>query len=168
MVRRKEFVLELSTSPVDNVRSLREIGETYHWSMARIEGSRMVDRFAIIMPMVQSARSLGLIFEDGPFQGLEMHSWQETKGSSGAVGKVAWLLPGGIESPQCKALVHLWASKLPRCPWKWTFGERSSVGFLLPVWRRSRKNFAKVGLSEWPFTTQTLSDILSDDRKGKV
>ena len=65
------------------------------------------------MPMVQSARSLGLIFEDGPFQGLEMHSWQETKGSSGAVGKVAWLLPGGIESPQCKALVHLWASKLP-------------------------------------------------------
>ena len=75
---------------------------------------------------------------------------------------------GGIESPQCKALVHLWASKLPRCPWKWTFGERSSVGFLLPVWRRSRKNFAKVGLSEWPFTTQTLSDILSDDRKGKV
>ena len=74
-----------------------------------------------------------------------MHSWQETKGSSGAVGKVAWLLPGGIESPQCKALVHLWASKLPRCPWKWTFGERSSVGFYCQFGGAQEKILQKSG-----------------------
>ena len=150
MVRRQEFILEVSTSPPENVKVLRGIGEQNGWTMSRHEGSRMVDRFAIIMPMVQSARSLGLSFDDGPLQGLEMHSWAETKGSSGAVVKTAWTLPGGIENPECLDLVRRWAADLSRCPWKWTFGERSTVGFLLPVWRRSRRAFASLGLTSWP------------------
>ena len=150
MVAKREFILEVSTTPAQNIKALRQQGENMDWSMTRHEGSRMVDRFAIIMPMVQSARTLGLSFDDGALSGLEMHTWQETTGSSGAVCKTAWTIPGGIENPEARTLIQQWAAQLPRCPWKWTFGERSVVGFLLPVWRRSRRAFAKLGLDSWP------------------
>lgn len=160
MVAKREFILEVCTTPAQNIKALRQQGEAMSWSMTRHEGSRMVDRFAIIMPMVQSSRCLGLSFDDGPLAGLEMHTWQETTGSSGAVGKTAWTIPGGIENPQAKKLIKQWAGQLPRCPWKWTFGERSMVGFLLPVWRRSRRAFAKIGISKWPieFSDSTIGE----------
>ncbi len=149
MVIRREFVLEVSTSPVDNIRAIRTLCSDKGWQMRRHEGARMVDRFAIIMPMTQSAATLGLELLDGPLSGMEVHSWAETKGSAGAVNKTGWTIPGGIDNPEAVDLIQEWALSLPRCPWKWTFGEKSKVGFLLPVWRRSRKAFAKLGLKEW-------------------
>ena len=163
MVTKREFILEVCTTPVQNIKALRQQGEAMDWSMTRHEGSRMVDRFAIIMPMVQSSRSLGLSFTDGPLAGLEMHTWQETTGSSGAVGKTAWTIPGGIENPEAKRLIRQWAAQLPRCPWKWTFGERSVVGFLLPVWRRSRRAFAKIGIDSWPIESTDSAPPDSDN-----
>ena len=163
MVAKREFILEVCTTPAQNIKALRQQGEAMAWSMTRHEGSRMVDRFAIIMPMVQSSRCLGLSFDDGPLAGLEMHTWQETTGSSGAVGKTAWTIPGGIENPQAKKLIKQWAGQLPRCPWKWTFGERSMVGFLLPVWRRSRRAFGKIGISKWPIESSDSTIGETDD-----
>ena len=135
MVAKREFILEVCTTPAQNIKALRHQGEVMDWSMTRHEGSRMVDRFAIIMPMVQSSRCLGLSFDDGPLAGLEMHTWQETTGSSGAVGKTAWTIPGGIENPEAKKLIKQWAGQLPRCPWKWTFGAVSYTHLTLPTKR---------------------------------
>ena len=70
MLKRKEFILEVSTSPIENVKAFRVIAESNDWSFATHEGSRLVDRFAIIIPMAQSARTLGLELEEGPLQGL--------------------------------------------------------------------------------------------------
>ena len=86
---------------------------------------------------------------DGPLKGLEMHSWAETKGSAGAINVSSWIIPGGEGNEEARELIRNWAQKLPRCPWKWTFGERSRIGYLLPVFRRSRKAFARLGLSSW-------------------
>ena len=61
--------------------------------MERHEGSRMVDRFAIIMPMTQTARTLGIRVLDGPLRGLEVTSWSETRGSAGSLNVVSWLIP---------------------------------------------------------------------------
>ena len=90
MLKRKELVLEVSTSPIMNIKSFRRITEANNWEITSHEGSRLVDRFAIIMPMTQSARPLGLEILDGPFQGLEIHTLVESKGSSGAITMVAW------------------------------------------------------------------------------
>ena len=95
MLKRKEFILEVSTSPIENVKAFRVIAESNDWSFATHEGSRLVDRFAIIIPMAQSARTLGLELKEGPLQGLEMNSWAETKGSAGAINMAAWTIPGG-------------------------------------------------------------------------
>lgn len=150
MLKRREFNLEVSTTPPVNVKAFREIAAKNGWEMSRHEGSRLVDRFAIIMPMAQNTRTLGIELLDGPLQGLEMHSWAETKGSAGAINVSSWIIPGGDSNEEAKELIREWALSLPRCPWKWTFGEKSKIGYLLPVWRRSKRAFAKLGLKEWP------------------
>ena len=75
MLKRKELVLEVSTSPVENIKSFRRIAESNDWEITSHEGSRLVDRFAIIMPMAQSARTLGIEVLDGPLRGLETVSY---------------------------------------------------------------------------------------------
>ena len=149
MLKRREFKLEVSTTPIENIKAFRRIASSNGWSLQSHEGSRLVDRFAIIMPMAQNARTLGLEILDGPLKGLEMHSWAETKGSAGAINVSSWIIPGGEGNEEARELIRNWAQKLPRCPWKWTFGERSRIGYLLPVFRRSRKAFARLGLSSW-------------------
>jgi hypothetical protein len=51
-------------------------------------------------------------------------------------------------------LVQNWAVMMPRSPFRWTWGERMTIGFLLPVFRRSRKAFSAMGIpvgkGEWP------------------
>lgn len=154
MVRRATQDFEVSVSPVQSIKAFRILAEEAGWAMERHEGSRMVDRFAIIMPMTQKTRTLGIRILDGPLRGLEVTSWAETRGSSGALNMISWLLPGGLEHPLTQSLLQNWVSRLPRCPWRWSFGERSKIGFLLPVWKRSRKKFAKLGFSvgknDWP------------------
>ncbi|MBT6527470.1 MAG: hypothetical protein HN765_03670 [Euryarchaeota archaeon] len=154
MVRRATQDFEVSVSPVQSIKVFRLLAEEAGWSMERHEGSRMVDRFAIIMPMTQTTRTLGLRILDGPLRGLEVTSWAETRGSSGALNMISWVLPGGLEVPLTQLLLQHWVARLPRCPWRWSFGERSKIGFLLPVWKKSRKNFAKLGFSvgknDWP------------------
>lgn len=154
MVRRATQDFEVSVSPVQSIKVFRILAEEAGWTMERHEGSRMVDRFAIIMPMTQTTRTLGLRILDGPLRGLEVTSWAETRGSSGAINMISWVLPGGLEHPLTQSLLQHWVSRLPRCPWRWSFGERSKIGFLLPVWKKSRKKFAKLGFSvgknDWP------------------
>ena len=149
MLKRREYVLEVSTTPIENIKALRLICEENEWEIESQHGSRLVDRFAIIMPMAQNARTIGIIIHTGPMQGLEMHSWAETKGSAGAINVTAWIIPGGQGNNEAMDLIREWALTLPRCPWKWSFGERSKIGYLLPVFRRSRKAFAKLGLKSW-------------------
>jgi hypothetical protein len=47
---------------------------------------------------------------------------------------------------------------MDRCPWRWSFGERSKVGYLLPVWRQSRRRFSDLGFNTkkdgWPIEIQ--------------
>ncbi len=154
MVRRATQDFEVSVSPVQSIKAFRILAEEAGWAMERHEGSRMVDRFAIIMPMTQKTRTLGIRILDGPLRGLEVTSWAETRGSSGALNMISWLLPGGLEHPLTHSLLQHWVSRLPRCPWRWSFGERSKIGYLLPVWKRSRKKFAQLGFSvgknDWP------------------
>ena len=158
MVRRATQDFEVSVSPVQSIKVFRILAEQAGWTMERHEGSRMVDRFAIIMPMTQTTRTLGLRILDGPLRGLEVTSWAETRGSSGAINMISWVLPGGLEHPLTQSLLQHWVSRLPRCPWRWSFGERSKIGFLLPVWKKSRKKFAKLGFSvgknDWPNTPE--------------
>ena len=156
MVRRNSLDLELSVAPVDCIRALRHLCENKGWALERHEGARLVDRFAIIMPMAQSARTLGLRVLDGPLMGLELTTWSGVRGSAGAVHICSWILPGGPQHPKIQNLLQHWVANLPRCPWRWTFGERSKIGFLLPTWKKSRRSFANLGFNTeknaWPIT----------------
>ncbi len=175
MVRKATLDLEVSVSSIQAIRLFRELAEEAGWSLQRHEGSRLVDRFAIIMPMAQSARTLGLKVLDGPMRGMELTCWSETRGSSGAVNIASWLVPGGHEGELFRTLVHHWVVRMDRCPWRWSFGERSKVGYLLPVWRQSRRRFSKLGFntkkSGWPVELQghwpleRLPDMASNEEE---
>ena len=158
MVKKATLDLEVSVSSIQAIRLFRELAEEAGWSLERHEGSRLVDRFAIIMPMAQSTRTLGLKVLNGRFRGMELTCWSETRGSSGAVNIASWLVPGGPDEPLFRTLVHHWVARMDRCPWRWTFGERSKVGYLLPVWRQSRRRFSTLGFntkkSGWPVVAQ--------------
>jgi hypothetical protein len=169
MVRRRTHDFEVSVGPVQSIKTMRLIAEEFNWSCRRLEGSRLVDRFAIIMPMAQATRTLTLQVTTGPFSGLELCAWAETRGSSGAINIVSWTLPQGIEHAPNQDLIRLWASRCDRCPWQWTFGERSKIGGLLPVWRRAKKKFANIGLDVgkrgWPISEELIPtfDIFEEE-----
>jgi hypothetical protein len=146
-------VLEIPVSipPTDAIRALREIGEARGWEMRRIQESRMVHRWAIIVPISRQARVLGLVVEDGEAAGLSIRSWSYVPGSAGRLSTVSFEVPRQMEGENWTSLLKEWSDSLPRCPWKWSFGERSMIGYFLPEFRRSRVLFRgeRIDIDDW-------------------
>ena len=143
--------IPVSVTPTDGIRALRRIGEARGWTMRRVQESRMVHRWAIIVPISRQVRVLGLVVEDGEAIGLSIRSWSFVPGSAGRLSMVAFEVPRGLEGEKWKELLTEWAESLPRCPWKWSFGERSMIGYFLPEFRRSRVLFSSEGvdIGDW-------------------
>ena len=151
MVVTRLIEIPVSITPTDGIRALRQIGESRGWNMRRVQETRMVHRWAIIVPISRQARVLGLVVEDGEAIGLSIRSWSFVPGSAGRLSMVAFEVPRGIEGGKWKELLLEWSQSLPRCPWKWSFSERSMIGYFLPEFRRSRALFSSEGvdISDW-------------------
>lgn len=151
MVVSRLIEIPVSIAPTDGIRALRQIGESRGWTMRRVQETRMVHRWAIIMPISRQARVLGLVVEDGEAIGLSIRSWSFIPGSAGRLSMVAFEVPRGFEGKKWKELLSEWVESLPRCPWKWSFSERSMIGYFLPEFRRSRVLFSSEGvdIEDW-------------------
>ena len=151
MVVTRLIEIPVSITPTDGIRALRQIGESRGWTMRRVQETRMVHRWAIIVPISRQARVLGLVVEDGGPIGLSIRSWSFVPGSAGRLSMVSFEVPRSIEGEKWKELLSEWVQSLPRCPWKWSFSERSMIGYFLPEFRRSRVLFSSEGLeiSDW-------------------
>ena len=151
MVVTRLIEIPVSITPTDGIRALRQIGESRGWNMRRVQETRMVHRWAIIVPISRQARVLGLVVEDGEAIGLSIRSWSFVPGSAGRLSMVAFEVPRGLEGEKWKELSFEWSHSLPRCPWKWSFSERSMIGYFLPEFRRSRALFSSEGvdISDW-------------------
>ena len=143
--------IPVSIAPTDAIRALRLIGESRGWSMHRIEESRMVHRWAIVVPLSRQARVLGLVVDDGEAVGLSIRSWSYIPGSAGRLSTVSFEVPRQLEGESWTSLLREWSDSLPRCPWKWSFGERSMIGYFLPEFRRSRVLFRgeRIDIDNW-------------------
>lgn len=154
MARPMHLEFETVVPPPQMVRALRELIERFSWDKERTEGSRMVDRWAIIMPIANHARTLGLILKSGPLTGMEMQTWSHTPGSAGEVHHIVFHFSNRHQIELVHEFIQLWAALLPRPPYLWKKGERLVLGFLLPLFRRSKKAFSAVGVpvgkGEWP------------------
>jgi len=146
--RPMERTLEIpvSITPTDAIRAMRLVGEEFGWKMNRFQDSTLVQRWAIIVPLAKSARVLGLKIVDGEASGLSIRSWSYVPGSAGRVSFVSFSIPEEFEGEGWMMALQRWVSFLPRCPWRWSFMERSIIGYLLPEFRNSRKKFAKEGM----------------------
>ena len=154
MARPRSVTLEVNITPTQAVRALRELAQSADWEWKREEGKRLVDRMMVIMPITNATRTFRLAVVSGEGKGIVMTAWQEVAGSSGGITKVEWIIPGHLTELPFRELLRAWCARHPNCPWRWSFGQRSVIGFLLPVWRRSRREFRKFGLdtkkSGWP------------------
>lgn len=154
MARPRLLTLEVSVKPTQAVRALRELAEAAGWSWTREEGARLVDRWMVIMPIARTTRTFRIAITEGEGTGIILTAWEETGGSLGGVTKVEWVIPVHLEGAPRDEMLRAWVARHPRCPWRWSLGERSLIGFFLPVWRRSRRTFASLGLdtrrSAWP------------------
>ncbi len=148
-----ERMLEIpvSVNPTDAIRAMRIIGENNGWQMRRIEESKIVQRWAIIAPMANRARVLGLVVNSGEAEGLALRSWSHVAGSAGRMSFIEFRVPECFGGERWTLFLQEWSELMPRCPWRWSFMERSIIGFLLPEFRRSRKSFSKEGIdtSKW-------------------
>jgi hypothetical protein len=149
----RHLKVETCITPTAAVRALRELAQEAGWRCRRIQGTRLVDRWAIIMPIAQGSRTIGLEIESGPLTEVAMEAYSHVRGSAGALTVVEWLIPNELED-EWRQLFAEWTARLPRCPWKWTFGERSTLGYFLPVFSRSRRLFRRQGVNvskkAWP------------------
>ena len=105
----------------------------------------MVHRWAIIMPITNSARVLGMEVGEGMLKALsesmELHS-----GPAGIVTIVSFEIPESIDGEEWLSFLRDWTDSLPRCPWKWSFWERSMIGYFIPEFRKSKRVFSSEGL----------------------
>ncbi len=154
MARPRSVTLEVNTTPSQAIRAFRHLIQEAGWEWEREEGSRIVDRMMIIMPIAKATRTFRIAAISGEGQGLTLTAWEEVPGSSGGITKVEWVVPGHLTGQPFRELLQAWCARQPQCPWRWSFGQRSMIGFLLPVWRRSRREFKKFGLDtrkkSWP------------------
>ena len=154
MARPRIVTLEVNITPTQAVRALREMAQSADWECKREEGKRLVDRMMVIMPITNATRTFRLAVVSGEGKGIVMTAWQEVAGSSGGITKVEWIVPGHLTEQPFRDVLRAWCARHPNCPWRWSFGQRSVIGFLLPVWRRSRREFRKFGFdtkkSGWP------------------
>ena len=154
MARPRSVTLEVNITPTQAIRAFRELAEAANWEWEREEGSRLVDRMMIIMPIAHATRTFRLAILSGDGKGLILTAWEEVAGSSGGITKVEWIVPGHLTEEPFRELLTAWCAGHPNCPWRWSFGQRSVIGFLLPVWRRSRREFHRFGLDTtrkgWP------------------
>ena len=154
MVRMRTLLLPTSITPTAAVRALRKLAAQAGWESERKEGTRLVDRWAIIMPLTRRTRTLGMVLLDGPLAGISLDTWSHVQGSAGSVCNVEWRIPTIHTGTLWRALFINWTANLPRCPYRWTFGERSVIGFMLPLFSRSRRLFRNEGITTgrkgWP------------------
>ncbi len=154
MARPRSVSLEANITPTQAVRALRELAEAAGWKWERDEGSRFVDRMMVIMPIARATRTFRIAILSGEGAGLILTAWEEVAGSAGGITKIEWIVPSHLTGEPFKELLHAWCTRHPNCPWRWSFAQRSMIGFLLPVWRRSRREFTKFGFdtskSGWP------------------
>jgi len=143
--------IPVSVTPADAIRSFRTVCESREWEMHRVEETRVVNRWAIIMPLTRSARVLGMVIDDEDAGGLSLRSWSFVPGSAGRVSMVSFEVPDEMSSEEWGGIFSEWCSLLPRCPWKWSFWERSMIGYFIPEFRRSRVAFRNEGvdISSW-------------------
>ena len=154
MARPRSVTLEVNITPTQAIRALRELAQAANWEWERDEGSRLVDRMMVIMPIARATRTFRIAILTGDGRGLILTAWEEVAGSAGGVTKVEWIVPGHLTGEPFKELLRAWCSRHPNCPWRWSFSQRSMIGFLLPVWKRSRREFKKFGFEtskkSWP------------------
>ena len=75
MVSLRVLEIPVSITPADALRSFRTVCESRGWEMYRVEETRVVNRWAIIMPLTRSARVLGMIVDEEEVDGLSLRSW---------------------------------------------------------------------------------------------
>jgi|TARA_B100000085_G_scaffold114602_1_gene104419 hypothetical protein len=151
MVSSRTIEIPVSINPTDAIRAMREIGESEGWAMERIDDSTIVQRWAIIVPITRSTRVLGIQVNGGKSDGLILRTWSFIPGSAGRISFVSFSIPDSFDGLDWNDFLEEWVSRLPRCPWKWSFIERSVIGYLIPEFRISRKRFANEGidLNKW-------------------
>ena len=138
--------IPVSVTPTDAIRAIREIGEHNNWKMRRLEEAKMVSRWAIVMPISKMARVLGIAVEDGEAKGFSMRVWSHTPGSAGKITKVSFEIPIEIDGEIWTKILNQWVSRFERCPWKWSFGERSMIGYFQPEFYKSKSQLKKEGI----------------------
>ena len=69
--------IPISVGSVDAVRAFRLAAEAAGWRVVRHEGKRPVHRMALIIPLQQSARTFGILIDDGPLEGAAMQAAKE-------------------------------------------------------------------------------------------
>jgi len=158
MVRTRLLELPVSVEPIQAIRSMRLIVESNNWDTTRIEDTKMVHRWAIIMPITSQARVIGLRINSENIEGLTIRSWSQIPGSAGVITYVSFEIPQNIEGKIWKEILQKWICELPRCPWKWTFLERSKLGYMIPEFRKSVNLFKKEGIDmkSWDNSTKEV------------
>ena len=169
MAKPRSATLKTNVTPTQAIRALRELCGSAGWEWKREEGSRVVDRMMIIMPIARVTKTFRIIVTSGTAEGLSLTAWEEVSGSSGGITQTEWIVPGHLTGGPFNHLLAAWCARHPNCPWRWSFGQRSVIGFLLPVWRRSRRQFSKFSIntsrSAWPPTVEWPPKAWPDSRE---
>ena len=97
MVRTRLLEIPVNVEPIQVIRSMRLIAESNNWNTTRIEDTKMVHRWAIIVPITSQARVIGFKVNSNQMNNFTIRSWSQTPGSAGKITYVSFEIPQNIE-----------------------------------------------------------------------
>ena len=97
MVKTRLLEIPVNVEPIQVIRSMRLIAESNNWETTRIEDTKMVHRWAIIVPITSQARVIGFRVNSNQMNNFTIRSWSQTPGSAGKITYVSFEIPHNIE-----------------------------------------------------------------------
>ncbi len=140
---RRVWQSAVSVPVVSSAATIRAALEEMGWTFERRKSTKMYSKFTIILVVPKGAHVFQFVVTKGPPVTIE--TWGATV-SAGA--ELTFLRVEGFgpeHAADVRRFLELYRKGVGKDPWRFTMGERSRAGYLLPEFGRARKAWASQG-----------------------
>jgi hypothetical protein len=139
------FESVVSVPVVASAAAVRAALESLGWEFERRKSTRLYSKFAFILTLPKAAHVFQFVVSGPP--AFTVETWQ-TDIAAGALMTFLRVEGVRVESEgDLRAFLAAYRTAAGKDPWRFTAGERSRAGYLLPEFARAKKAWAKQGFA---------------------
>ena len=140
---RMRFQSAVSVAVVPSAAAVRASLEELGWTFERRKTNRIYSKFTFVIMLPKAAHVFQFVVQGTPSFTIETWSEDISAGSLMTFLRIDDIAPA--DKPAAAQFLEMYRKALEKDPWHFTAGERSRRGYLLPEFRRAKKEWAAMG-----------------------